>query len=135
VWAPLWGNGSLENAEECDDGNNTPNDGCTDCKIDRGYACTGTPSIWTVTCGDGLIIKTETCDDGNSISEDGWSSLCKVEENWTWENEPSECKEGPSDDPIFGASGKVFEAGFAFGILEPITLYRCIFTADFISDH
>lgn len=26
-------------AEECDDGNNIPRDGCTDCRIDGNYKC------------------------------------------------------------------------------------------------
>ena len=32
------GNGKLDGSEECDDGNDTPNDGCTDCKVDCGEA-------------------------------------------------------------------------------------------------
>ena len=31
---PVCGNGVLEDGEECDDGNSTPNDGCTSCTVD-----------------------------------------------------------------------------------------------------
>ncbi|XP_067938651.1 pappalysin-1-like isoform X2 [Watersipora subatra] len=40
------GNGQADEAEECDDGNFAGGDGCSsDCKVERGYVCLGTPSI------------------------------------------------------------------------------------------
>jgi cysteine-rich repeat protein len=38
------GNGVLESGEQCDDGNNVPNDGCTNCTVDTPvFPCVGTP--------------------------------------------------------------------------------------------
>jgi hypothetical protein len=51
--------GMVDAIEECDDGNTTPNDGCTECKIDSCHTCTGEPSSCSVVA-DGT-----TCDDGN----------------------------------------------------------------------
>jgi cysteine-rich repeat protein len=44
VSTPMCGNGVLEGAEQCDDGNTTAGDGCTGCVIDPGYHCSGSPS-------------------------------------------------------------------------------------------
>lgn len=55
------GNGVRNQGEECDDGNAVNNDGCSNCKIDTDYVCTGgsdttadkckaIPDI----CGDGI---------------------------------------------------------------------------------
>ena len=38
---PVCGNGVVEDGEECDDGNNTPNDGCTNCTNDPEPPCAG----------------------------------------------------------------------------------------------
>lgn len=64
------GNGIPEGVEQCDDGNTTPGDGCSDiCQIEAG------PS-----CGDGnLDIPAEQCDDGNLINGDGCSNTCLIE--------------------------------------------------------
>src|SRR5438132_1247278 len=52
------GNGILDPGEECDDGNTTPCDGCTGCRVDF--------------CGDGRRCLTggEQCDDGNNVNGD-----------------------------------------------------------------
>jgi len=39
------GNGATESGEDCDDGNLTPDDGCTGCLVDAGYTCSGQPSL------------------------------------------------------------------------------------------
>ena len=36
--------------EDCDDGNTIQNDGCTNCKIDPNYLCTGGSSITSDIC-------------------------------------------------------------------------------------
>ena|GEM_PF-1540156 len=58
-----------EEREQCDDGNNTSEDGCSaDCLSDE-------------TCGNGVIdpLFGERCDDGNIVSHDGCSSRCDDE--------------------------------------------------------
>lgn len=37
------GNGVLEAGEACDDGNNSPNDGCTNCLVDECFKCIAAP--------------------------------------------------------------------------------------------
>jgi cysteine-rich repeat protein len=56
-------NGIVEPPEECDDGNENPNDGCVDCARAR--------------CGDGQVWEdVEDCDDGNLNNGDDCSSRC-----------------------------------------------------------
>jgi len=62
------GNGFVDAAEVCDDGNLVAGDGCSaDCLSDE-------------TCGNGVVDVAvgETCDDGNDTSGDGCSS-CSLE--------------------------------------------------------
>ncbi|MFP6664792.1 MAG: hypothetical protein VCC00_11365, partial [Deltaproteobacteria bacterium] len=61
------GDGNLDSAEECDDGNNTGGDWCS-------ALCTIEPG-----CGNGAIDAGEACDDGNSTDGDGCSSRCGIE--------------------------------------------------------
>lgn len=52
--------------EECDDGNDIPNDGCSNtCKMKA--------------CGNGIIEIGEACDDANTVDGDGCSSTCQFE--------------------------------------------------------
>lgn len=51
---PGCGDGKVDAAEACDDGNAVDGDGCAkDCTIEKGYTCTGEPSACATTCGDG----------------------------------------------------------------------------------
>ena len=89
-------NAIVENDETCDDGNATPDDGCTGCKIDPGYSCPTAGELCTQNerCGDGnvdLDIK-EECDDGNTTPGDGCGALCKIEPNYTCPNAGQLCK-------------------------------------------
>jgi cysteine-rich repeat protein len=44
-WLSNCGNGVVEGAEECDDGDTVDGDGCSSaCKIERGWSCSGNPS-------------------------------------------------------------------------------------------
>jgi cysteine-rich repeat protein len=44
-WLSNCGNGVVEGAEECDDGDTVDGDGCSSsCKIERGWSCNGNPS-------------------------------------------------------------------------------------------
>lgn len=63
---PLCPNGQVESGEQCDDGNQTNDDACTNqCKLPR--------------CGDSIKQYNEQCDDGNTNSGDGCSNLCQIE--------------------------------------------------------
>jgi cysteine-rich repeat protein len=60
------GNGTLDPAEECDDGNNEDGDGCdAACNLE--------------VCGDAVVQGGEACDDGNTEAGDGCSATCEVE--------------------------------------------------------
>ncbi len=62
----LCGNGRVDNAEECDDGNRVPADGCDmKCRLE---------------CGNRVLEGAEACDDGNRLNGDGCSAACQVEE-------------------------------------------------------
>jgi cysteine-rich repeat protein len=68
--ASYCGDGSTDAGEECDDGNNTSNDGCDrDCSLPA--------------CGNGAVNLAdnplEECDDGNTANGDGCSALCDLE--------------------------------------------------------
>lgn len=66
--SPVCGNGIVEGLEECDDGNNSNTDSCTnECRNAR--------------CGDGFVQASlgEECDDENGTNADGCSSDCKIE--------------------------------------------------------
>jgi cysteine-rich repeat protein len=65
------GNGHLEGAEQCDDANTRPGDGCSaKCEIE--------PCV----CGDRVLCRdgSEACDDGNTQDGDGCSASCKCAE-------------------------------------------------------
>ena len=114
----ICGDGLLEDAEECDDGNTADGDGCSavctiedgvcgDGVIGAGEECDdgntadgdGCSSICTIegdgdVCGDGFVGPTETCDDGNTDDDDGCNASCEVEDGWICEYEdarPSFC--------------------------------------------
>lgn len=83
---PVCGDGIIDPGEACDDGNVTPNDGCSlDCTaIEATWACPipGQPCVTTMVCGDGAVTGTEQCDDGNTNSGDGCSAACTIEPGW-----------------------------------------------------
>lgn len=63
------GNGTVEGAEVCDDGNTVNGDGCSStCQSES-----------VSVCGDSILQGAETCDDGNTIGGDGCSSTCQSE--------------------------------------------------------
>lgn len=63
---PVCGNSVVEANEECDDGNNTACDGCSElCLVE--------------TCGNGVVECGEQCDDGNTNAGDNCSPLCNLE--------------------------------------------------------
>jgi cysteine-rich repeat protein len=62
------GDGVLEAAEGCDDGNTADCDGCS-----------ATCTIEGDGCGDGVVECYEACDDGNTVTGDGCSPNCLLE--------------------------------------------------------
>jgi large repetitive protein len=62
----ICGDGMIDPEEDCDDNNMTVMDGCSGCRIDPLYVCTGQPSECH-TCGDGFKNAGEECDDGELI--------------------------------------------------------------------
>ena len=102
TWKPVWGEGTRQMEEECDDGNFISNDGWSDtCTIEEGYACDGGSESGRDTCvrwadqgkvvsedkrswesvwGDGVRTTEEECDDGDTDSNDGCSSSWTIED-------------------------------------------------------
>lgn len=103
---PVCGNGVMEGAETCDDGNLVNGDGCTstcECEHEEepapvcgnhiveigeacddgnlliGDGCSATCTIEAPVCGDGVMEAAEQCDDGNTVDGDGCNSLCVCE--------------------------------------------------------
>ena len=64
------GNGLLEGAEQCDDGNREAGDGCD---------ATCQTEVPAPVCGNGLLEAGEQCDDGNQADADGCSAVCVIE--------------------------------------------------------
>lgn len=97
ITCPVCGDGLVEGAETCDDGNVIDCDGCDgNCTLTacgNGIVCapemcdTGGNSMTCdsdctdVVCGDGLVntVAGEMCDDGNMMSGDGCSVTCQGE--------------------------------------------------------
>jgi uncharacterized repeat protein (TIGR01451 family) len=69
---PVCGNGTLEDGEECDDGNSSDGDGCS-------AACIIEEEPQPV-CGNGTLEDGEECDDSNTEDGDGCSALCVIEQ-------------------------------------------------------
>jgi formylglycine-generating enzyme len=100
------GNGVINDGERCDDGNDTPGDGCNaTCRFEKGWDCgLSEPTECAPECGDGLLIGAEAeaggCDDDNSDSSDGCNSQCKVEPGYACSGEPSVCAETCGDGTL-----------------------------------
>ena len=64
---PSCGDGVVSPGEQCDDGNNAGNDGCSAaCRIEIAGVC-----------GDGIINTGEECDDGNFLPGDACMPICE----------------------------------------------------------
>jgi cysteine-rich repeat protein len=78
------GDGIIERAEQCDDGNTISGDGCSlSCQIEANYECPkeGEPCKNLAVCGNGILTSDETCDDGNTVDGDGCSKDCQAIES------------------------------------------------------
>ena len=86
------GDGIVEGAESCDDGDLLPGDGCSaTCTVETGYDCMGAPSMCAPICGDGLVIAPETCGDSGTMPGDGCSATCATEAGYDCTGAPSTC--------------------------------------------
>ena len=64
---PVCGDGIVDSDEDCDDGNENDDDGCTsECLLPQ--------------CGDGVIQPPEECDDGNRVNDDACRNGCLAAE-------------------------------------------------------
>lgn len=64
------GNATVEEGEQCDDGNVLAGDGCSE---------TCQTEVLTAVCGNGTVEIAEQCDDGNALAGDGCSDTCQME--------------------------------------------------------
>jgi fibro-slime domain-containing protein len=79
------GNGTLDPAEGCDDGNTAGGDGCSAaCSLESGFACPrpGQACEPAARCGNRVINAGEACDDGNTAGGDGCTGGCQLEAGW-----------------------------------------------------
>ena len=95
------GDGIIEGAEACDDGNTRSGDGCaTDCTLECGWECPPGTLCRAAKCGDGKVAGDEQCDDGNTTDGDGCSANC------TLESKPASVPEGwVCTSPVTGSAG------------------------------
>lgn len=109
VCASDCGDGLVRGAEQCDDHNTNPMDGCSEtCQVEVGYQCLGEPSVCALTCGDGVIQSGEQCDDANFRSDDGCSGTCQIEMGFTCTGTPSVCsilESEPNEDGSLSTGG------------------------------
>jgi cysteine-rich repeat protein len=84
---PVCGDGMIEGDEECDDGNTTDTDACTN-------ACSN------AVCGDGIVQEgVEMCDDGNEVEDDECTTMCAAQTCGDGTiNAMEECDDGNTDD-------------------------------------
>lgn len=102
---PVCGDGVILGQEVCDPG--LQRVGCgQDCQPLRGFECGPSNElpdriVCRPRCGDGIILEDEGCDDGNIRPGDG-CFLCKWEEGWTCQDEPSVCHTVCGDGTVKG---------------------------------
>ena len=91
--AIVCGGARIDPPENCDDGNDDTNDGCSaSCEREAGWTgpLPGVACIATE-CGDGIVAGFEQCDDGGS-SAPGCSEDCQLEEGYKCEAEGADCE-------------------------------------------
>ena len=88
------GDGAVEGLEQCDDGEEVPDDGdgCdADCQLEGGYVCSSEGVCELSECGNGVLEGLEECDDGPAADGDGCDAGCHVEGLYRCSDEPSDC--------------------------------------------
>jgi cysteine-rich repeat protein len=98
---PVCGDGVLDTGEQCDDGNTTKGDGCSD-------ICDKEPILTTI-CGNGIIEEGEQCDDGNKENSDGCSSMCKMEFGDDDDDSDDDVDDDDSDDDVTVCGNGIIE--------------------------
>jgi cysteine-rich repeat protein len=96
------GDGVVDSAETCDDGNHDDCDGCSAaCAVEAGLGC-----------GDGVAFPScgETCDDANAIDGDGCSATCTIERVPGGGSPGTDCYtawsiDNPANEPRFDRRG------------------------------
>jgi cysteine-rich repeat protein len=92
------GDGVVDAAELCDDGNPLNLDGCSaTCTTEPGWSCGGSPTVCTAICGDGIVVAGELCDDGNPTPGDGCAPACTIESGYFCSGSPSACVPGDTE--------------------------------------
>ena len=93
------GDGTVEEGEECDDGNTGAGDGCSSiCTLEAGYACIGEASACGPDCNDNDL--PDECDlDCAAIDGACDVSGCGLSENCNFDGRPDEC--GVIDDCLW----------------------------------
>jgi len=104
VYVVTCGDGIVEQAEACDDGNVDSSDGCSaNCQQESGWACAGEPSTCALVCGNALLDAGETCDDGDRDNGDGCNDACVVENGFHCLGTPSVCTTTCGDGLVVGS--------------------------------
>ncbi len=101
------GDGIKTSDEQCDDGDDQDNDGCSAaCAVEDTFVCPaeGEDCVQVVICGNGQIEGSETCDDRDTDPGDGCSDTCQVEAGWSCPLAGTAC--------VASACGDGFVAGF-----------------------
>ena len=122
---PVCGDGIIEAAETCDDGNSTPGDGCDgNCvKADNwdcpkpGKPCTYHPK--DSVCGNGVLEAGETCDLGESNNKSlndgtqGCEATCQTTAGWTCPGDGMACTKDAfcGDSKVTGTLGEQCDDG------------------------
>ncbi|CAK68196.1 unnamed protein product (macronuclear) [Paramecium tetraurelia] len=109
---PICGDGIVSMHEDCDDQNDTPYDGCFNCRFSCPTNCLfcqyGRCLYCTVgydlqrgrcqpVCGDSNVLEQETCDDGNDLQFDGChncESSCQLECTMCQNTQCYQCLDG-----------------------------------------
>ena len=112
--APRCGDGVTDPAhgEQCDDGNDTPCDGCDpQCRLEFGLSCGD--GFTLIGCGE------EQCDDGNAVTGDGCGPDCTLEVATGAGSRATDCLAGWSvDNP---ANVPLLDSRGAFGATQVCT--------------
>lgn len=125
------GNGVIETGENCDDGNLTLGDGCSNECVREPRKVGVADRVGTI-CGNGLIEDKEECDDGNTLNGDGCSGVKDISnKNRLCVLEGSISGRALCGDGILGPGESCESCG---GAINPITKGTCA-ASDFATDN
>lgn len=99
---PNCGDGTLQDYESCDDGNQVSGDGCSSyCELEHGWIClTDGQACIAESCGDGIVAGGEECDDGNRRTRDGCNYFCRIESGFVCEDQGQLCRSTQCGDGV-----------------------------------